>query len=204
MLALLYRAPYHAPVGYTAVEMRPRGRWKLSMCIPHLCCVVACWSDHRRHALTLIQALEGLVEEEALGSYVLVEKEDVLDAIGTFVAAYLATVPEAQHMKPAELQQALTSTFRVSASRTHLNNWKAMPVCFCSHCLAAISRPLPYIWHQTCVANQLLPAMVNHFMSMPHCLPHILVELTCPASCACCTFTFLLHPAAHDTIVNAV
>ena len=59
------------------------------------------------------QVIEGLVEEEALGSYVLVEKEDVLDAIGTFVAAYLATVPEAQHMKPAELQQALTSTFRV-------------------------------------------------------------------------------------------
>lgn len=59
------------------------------------------------------QVIEGLVEEEALGSYVLVEKADVLDAIGTFVAAYLATVPEAQHMKPAELQQALTTTFRV-------------------------------------------------------------------------------------------
>lgn len=64
----------------------------------------------------LLQVLEGLVEEEALGSYVLVEKEDVLDAIGTFVAAYLATVPEAQHMKPAELQRALTSTFRVCKS----------------------------------------------------------------------------------------
>ena len=74
-----------------------------------------------------MQALEGLVEEEALGSYVLVEKEDVLDAIGTFVAAYLATVPEAQHMKPAELQQALTSTFRVSASHVHLNIFKTMP-----------------------------------------------------------------------------
>ena len=85
-----------------------------------------------------MQALEGLVEEEALGSYVLVEKEDVLDAIGTFVAAYLATVPEAQHMKPAELQQALTSTFRVSASRMHLNNLKAMPAWLCSHCLAAM------------------------------------------------------------------
>ena len=24
---------YHAPIGYTAVEMQPRGRWKLSMCI---------------------------------------------------------------------------------------------------------------------------------------------------------------------------
>lgn len=66
--------------------------------------------------LLAAQALEGLVEEEALGSYVLVEKEDVLDAIGTFVAAYLAIVPEAQHMKPAELQQALTSTFRVCCS----------------------------------------------------------------------------------------
>ena len=64
------------------------------------------------------QAIDGLVEEEALGSYVLVEKEDVLDAIGTFIAAYLATVPEAQHMKPDDLQQALTSTFRVTFGAT--------------------------------------------------------------------------------------
>ena len=62
----------------------------------------------------VVQNLEGLVEQEGLGGYVLVEKEDVLDAIGTFVAAYLATVPEAQNMKPAELQQALTCTFRVN------------------------------------------------------------------------------------------
>lgn len=68
---------------------------------------------HVNMASAHLQAIEGLVEEEALGSYVLVEKTDVLDAIGTFVAAYLATVPEAQHMKPAELQQALTTTFRV-------------------------------------------------------------------------------------------
>ena len=61
-----------------------------------------------------MQAFEGLVEEQGLGGYVLVEKQDVLDAIGTFVAAYLASVPEAQNMKPAELQQALSSTFRVS------------------------------------------------------------------------------------------
>lgn len=66
------------------------------------------------------QVIEGLAEEEAFGSYVLVEKEDVLDAIGTFVAAYLATVPEAQHMKPADLQQALTSTFRVSYASLQL------------------------------------------------------------------------------------
>ena len=57
--------------------------------------------------------LQGLLEEESFGSYVLVEKEDVLDAIGTFVAAYLATLPQAQNMKPADLQQALTSTFKV-------------------------------------------------------------------------------------------
>ncbi len=92
-----------------------------------------------------MQALEGLVEEEALGSYVLVEKEDVLDAIGTFVAAYLATVPEAQHMKPAELQQALTSTFRVSASCTHLNNLKAMPACLYSHCCCHIKTVAIYL-----------------------------------------------------------
>lgn len=138
-----------------------------------------------------MQAPEGLVEEEALGSYVLVEKEDVLDAIGTFVAAYLATVPEAQHMKPAELQQALTSTFRVSASRMHLNNLKAMPAWLCSHCLAAMSRPVLYVWYQICVAYQLLPAVVNHSMSVPLRLLHILVELTfpafVPASLVCCT-----------------
>lgn len=68
---------------------------------------------HLNMASARFQVIEGLVEEEALGSYVLVEKTDVLDAIGTFVAAYLATVPEARHIKPAELQQALTTTFRV-------------------------------------------------------------------------------------------
>ena len=53
------------------------------------------------------------MEEESFGSYVLVEKEDVIEAIGTFVAAYLATVPQAQNMKPADLQQALTSALKV-------------------------------------------------------------------------------------------
>ena len=64
--------------------------------------------------MLLLQDEQDLVGEEALDSYVLVEKEDVLEAIASFVAAYLATIPEAQHMKPAELQQALTSTFQVS------------------------------------------------------------------------------------------
>lgn len=63
--------------------------------------------------MNMLCLLQGLLEEESFGSYVLVEKEDVLDAIGTFVAAYLATLPQAQNMKPADLQQALTSTFKV-------------------------------------------------------------------------------------------
>lgn len=73
------------------------------------------------------QVIEGLVEEEALGSYVLVEKEDVLDAVSTFIAAYLATIPEAQHMKPTDLQQALTSTFQVPFLQCH--NWMLCEAC---------------------------------------------------------------------------
>lgn len=51
---------------------------------------------------------------EPLDSYVVVEKEDVLDAIGTFVAAYLAELPEAQNLKPAELQRAIQNAFKVN------------------------------------------------------------------------------------------
>ena len=54
-----------------------------------------------------------MIEEEGFGSYVLVEKEDVVDAMGTFIAAYLATVPQAQNLKPADLQQALTTALKV-------------------------------------------------------------------------------------------
>lgn len=45
-------------------------------------------------------------------SYVMVEHNDVLEAIGSFVAAYLSTLPEAQSMQPLELQAALTQTFK--------------------------------------------------------------------------------------------
>lgn len=45
-------------------------------------------------------------------SYVVVDHRDVLDAIGAFVAAYLATLPEAQHMQPKQLQEALKQTFQ--------------------------------------------------------------------------------------------
>lgn len=45
-------------------------------------------------------------------SYVVIDRSDVVDAIGAFVAAYLATLPEAQHMQPKQLQQALKQTFQ--------------------------------------------------------------------------------------------
>ena len=53
-------------------------------------------------------------EQEDLQSYVVVERQDVLDAIGTFVAAYLATIPQAQDLPPKELQAAVARAFRVS------------------------------------------------------------------------------------------
>lgn len=55
----------------------------------------------------------GAPPTESLDQYVIVNKTDVLDAIGSFVAAYLVTLPEAQKLQPAELQAALKKTFRV-------------------------------------------------------------------------------------------
>ncbi len=46
----------------------------------------------------------------------MVEKSDVLEAIGQFVAAYLASMPEAQDLQPKQLQAALTQTFKVRSS----------------------------------------------------------------------------------------
>ena len=60
--------------------------------------------------------VKGLVKAEPIDSYVLVEKEDVLDAIGSFVAAYLAELPQAQNLPPAELQVAIKNAFKVSSS----------------------------------------------------------------------------------------
>ena len=57
-------------------------------------------------------------DEEALSDYVVVERSDVLEAIGQFVAAYLATMPEAQHLQPKQLQKALTQTFKVRHAHT--------------------------------------------------------------------------------------
>ena len=55
---------------------------------------------------------------EPLDEYVMVEKDDVMEAISAFVAAYLVQLPEAQHLKPDELQRALGG---------------AIAVCFCAH-----------------------------------------------------------------------
>ena len=55
-----------------------------------------------------------LQEEEAFDSYVLITQQDALEAMGCFVAAYLATLPDAQKMEPQELQKALVNSFKVS------------------------------------------------------------------------------------------
>jgi hypothetical protein len=52
------------------------------------------------------------VSQADLDSYVVVDRHDVVDAIGSFVAAYLATLPEAQNMQPKQLQQALKQAFQ--------------------------------------------------------------------------------------------
>ena len=51
-------------------------------------------------------------EGEALDSYVVVDREDVLDAMGAFIAAYLASLPEARNLQPAQLQAALKQAFQ--------------------------------------------------------------------------------------------
>ena len=49
---------------------------------------------------------------EALDAYVVVDREDVLDAMGAFIAAYLASLPEARNLQPAQLQAALKQAFQ--------------------------------------------------------------------------------------------
>lgn len=56
---------------------------------------------------------------EPLDSYVVVSKADVVDAIGTFVAAYLVQLPEAEKLKPEELQMAVKHAFKVGKNFVH-------------------------------------------------------------------------------------
>ncbi len=44
----------------------------------------------------------------------MVEKEDVLDAMSTFIATYIATLPEARAMDSKQLQAAILRSFQVS------------------------------------------------------------------------------------------
>ena len=56
---------------------------------------------------------------EPLDEYVMVEKDDVMEAISAFVAAYLVQLPEAQHLKPDELQRALGGAIAVGPRAPH-------------------------------------------------------------------------------------
>lgn len=47
---------------------------------------------------------------EATGDYVVVERDDVVDALAAFIAAYIVSLPEARQMEPRELQAAVVGT----------------------------------------------------------------------------------------------
>eukprot|EP01025_Chloroclados_australasicus_P069797 TRINITY_DN9905_c0_g1_i1.p3 TRINITY_DN9905_c0_g1~~TRINITY_DN9905_c0_g1_i1.p3 ORF type:complete len:153 (-),score=12.23 TRINITY_DN9905_c0_g1_i1:286-744(-) len=50
--------------------------------------------------------------DAVLGEYVIVSKQDAVDAMASYLAAWLATVPEAQQMDPKKLQEALLSSIQ--------------------------------------------------------------------------------------------
>ncbi|GAB4821764.1 hypothetical protein N2152v2_008810 [Parachlorella kessleri] len=52
------------------------------------------------------------VVNETTGDYVLVEREDVVDALSQFIAAYLTTLPEARNLDPRQLQAAISTTLK--------------------------------------------------------------------------------------------
>jgi hypothetical protein len=49
---------------------------------------------------------------ECTGDYVLIDHDDVINALATFIAAYIVALPEARHMKPADLQKAVKLTMK--------------------------------------------------------------------------------------------
>lgn len=48
-----------------------------------------------------------------LGEYVIVTKQDAVDAMAAYLAAWLSNVPEARDMAPDKLQEALVHTINV-------------------------------------------------------------------------------------------
>lgn len=58
---------------------------------------------------------QGSEELDALlDGFVVVSKEDAVDAMASYLAAWLSSVPEAQNMDPKKLQHALLTTVKVS------------------------------------------------------------------------------------------
>ncbi|PSC76909.1 hypothetical protein C2E20_0693 [Micractinium conductrix] len=47
---------------------------------------------------------------EQTGDYVFVERDDVVRALAAFIAEYIVSLPEAQHMEPRQLQRAVVMT----------------------------------------------------------------------------------------------
>lgn len=74
--------------------------------------VLTAQSSQGRRAMQVTHEAAAEGEAEALDSYVLVGREDVLEAVGAFIAAYLASLPEAQNLQPAQLQSALKQAFQ--------------------------------------------------------------------------------------------
>ena len=57
---------------------------------------------------------QGSEELDALlDGFVVVSKEDAVDAMASYLAAWLSSVPEAQNMDPKKLQHALLTTVKV-------------------------------------------------------------------------------------------
>ena len=51
--------------------------------------------------------------DELLGDYVVVTKDDVVNAMASYIAAWLSNLPEAKNMAPEELQSAVLGGVRV-------------------------------------------------------------------------------------------
>lgn len=67
-------------------------------------------SHHHHHVCTSYPQMS---KDKDLQDYVVVQREEVIEAMGAFVAAYLANLPETQKMDPQQLQLALQHALKV-------------------------------------------------------------------------------------------
>jgi hypothetical protein len=72
--------------------------------------------ERSRHCQHSEEGTEEL--DELLGDYVVVTKEDAVNAMASYIAAWLSTVPEAQTMDPKKLQGAILHGVKVCYSST--------------------------------------------------------------------------------------